>query len=175
MVTVWRWPGKLMEQEGTVMGERLIAVVDDHPLIAKALGELLAYKGYKTLDFFQFSSFRDWLDKKQALDLCIIDYSLPDIEGNQIVPSLKACREDLPVAIWSGREDEGLSQAVLEQGAIGFISKAIPITTIPPAIDLMLAGEIFVSSRGRSLLLSAAGVRGRRVKRSLALPRVSSR
>ena len=161
-----------------VSREKVIAVVDDHPLIAKALGELLSLRGYRTLDFFQFSSFREWLEKKEAIDLCIIDYSLPDIAGDQIVPSLKACR-DVPVAIWSGREDEGLSQAVLEQGAIGFISKGISITTIPPAIDLMLAGEIFVSSRGRSTVLPASEPRPKKAAAPLQdgkeVPRLTPR
>ncbi len=129
--------------------EKVIAVVDDHPLIAKALGELLAIRGYKTRDFLQFTAFREWLEKQEPVDLCIVDYNLPDIAGNDIVPSIKECR-DVPVAIWSGRDDEGLSQAVLEQGAIGFISKGVSITALPPAIDLMLAGEIFVSSCRKS-------------------------
>lgn len=129
--------------------EKLIAVVDDHPLIVKALGELLSLRNYKTLDFYSFTSFFEWLEQKCPLDLCIIDYSLPDIPGQEILPSVKARYPDLPVAIWSGLEDENLPGDVIAQGAIGFISKAVSITAIPPAIDLMLAGETFASSRGR--------------------------
>jgi len=130
--------------------QKSIAVVDDHPLIAKALGELLSLRSYRTLKFHNFTSFREWLEEGLPLDLCIVDYSLPDVEGEQILPSLKDCRADLPVAIWSGREDDNLPGDVIAQGAIGFVSKAVSITAIPPAIDLMLAGETFVSSRCRS-------------------------
>lgn len=130
--------------------ERVVAIVDDHPLIAKALRELVAVRGYKTLEFTRFADFLQWLDQEEALDLCIIDYTLPDVAGDAIVRSVKERRPEVAVAIWSGLEDENLPDRVLDQGGIGFISKALTITAIPPAVDLMLAGEIFVSSRGRS-------------------------
>lgn len=130
--------------------DRVIAIVDDHPLIAKALRDLVAARGHKTMEFTRFADFLRWLDQEETLDLCIIDYTLPDVAGDAIVRSVKERRPEVAVAIWSGLEDESLPDRVLDQGGVGFISKALAITAIPPAVDLMLAGEIFVSSRGRS-------------------------
>lgn len=149
--------------------ERVIAVVDDHPIIAKALGELISFKGYKTVEFFTFDDFRAWLRQDAPLDLCIIDYTLPDVAGEEIVEAVHAERPDLPVAIWSGLEDDSLPDRVIEQGAIGFLSKAVSITTIPPALDLMLAGEIFVSARGRSAVYTASD-RWNRTRRPATAP-----
>lgn len=134
-----------------VLPDRVIAIVDDHPLIAKALRELVAARGHRTVEFTRFSDFLRWLDEEEgAVDLCIIDYTLPDIPGDAIVQRVKELRPEVSVAIWSGLEDESLPDRVLDQGGVGFISKALAITAIPPAVDLMLAGEIFVSCRGRS-------------------------
>jgi|SRR5690554_1279207 len=137
-------------ENGMALPDRVIAIVDDHPLIAKALRELIAARGHRTLEFTRFTDFLQWLDQEEALDLCIIDYTLPDILGDAIVQRVKERRPEVSVAIWSGLEDESLPDRVLDQGGVGFISKALAITAIPPAVDLMLAGEIFVSSRGRS-------------------------
>ena len=82
----------------------------------------------------------------------IVDYTLPDVNGEDIIDEVHAARPGIPVAIWSGQEDDELPERVIERGAIGFLSKAVAITTIPPALDLMLAGETFVSTRGRHAL-----------------------
>lgn len=132
---------------------RTIAVVDDHPLIAKALAELIRLRGHTTVEHASFSAFLAWLEEAGRPDLCIIDYRLPDVPGDEIISRVHQTRPDLPVAIWSGSEDAGLPLRMIEKGAVGFLSKAVPISVIPPALELLLEGQMLVSTPGRHSLI----------------------
>lgn len=129
-----------------------IFIVDDHTEIAHLLSKYLnrlpglavcgiAASGEEALDQLP----------KLAVDLVLIDLSLPDIRGDELVKKLLVCYPDLPCLILSGYLNEELVQAALSAGARGYLVKINP-AEFPEAIQRALNNEIYLSPKVRMQL-----------------------
>ena len=56
-------------------------------------------------------------------DLISIDYSLPDIDGMELLKKIKACDMDIPVIVISGQEDISTALTLLKKGASDYFIK----------------------------------------------------
>ncbi len=58
------------------------------------------------------------------LDLCVIDYHLPDGKGFGLVERMRQAGMTTPAVIISGSDDPSLPQKALDHGATAFVSKS---------------------------------------------------
>lgn len=61
------------------------------------------------------------LDKRPSL--VTLDYSLPDITGEEVLKKIKEFDKDIPVVIISGQEDIGTAIKLLKEGAYDYLMK----------------------------------------------------
>jgi DNA-binding NarL/FixJ family response regulator len=129
-----------------------VFLVDDHPELLRLLRDFLnrlpdvivcgvAISGQEALAQLP----------KQLVDLVLIDASLPDITGIELVKEIGAWRPALPCLILSGRRDATLVREALAAGALGYIVKGNP-HELAEAIRLALNDEIYLSPKVRMLL-----------------------
>ena len=98
-----------------------VLVVDDEPAIRRYLNTSLSAEGYR-IDLArngqealgECASFRP--------DLIILDLSLPDIEGLEVLRQLRQ-RTAVPVIILSVHEQEGVKVQALDTGADDYVTK----------------------------------------------------
>ena len=114
------------------MAERKILLVDDDESVRLALGRFLDSKGYAHVDADGVAAVRELL-RGQSVDAAIVDFSLPDGDGLDVLRTLKAQDASLPVLRSrprhhrpGGQGDQGRRRAVPDQarGAAGAPGRA---------------------------------------------------
>ena len=98
-----------------------ILVVDDEPPIRKLLRMGLTAHGYEVLDAPNGRIALELLDKKPHL--VILDLGLPDIDGLELLRTIRHRQESLPVVVLSSRGDEAGKVAALDLGADDYVTK----------------------------------------------------
>jgi two-component system, OmpR family, KDP operon response regulator KdpE len=98
-----------------------ILVVDDEPPIRKLLRMGLTSQGYEVLDAPNGKAALDLLARKP--DLVILDLGLPDIDGLELLRTMRHRQEDLPIVVLSSRGDEAGKVAALDLGADDYVTK----------------------------------------------------
>lgn len=123
-----------------------IFIIDDHPLIRRGLQQLLE-------DETSFSvcgesdNVADSLAaiKRCAPDLVILDISLPDGSGLDLLKRIHAIQPNLPILISSMHDERLLAERALRAGAMGYISKQQAPEHLIEAVKRILKGGIYVS------------------------------
>lgn len=124
-----------------------ILVVDDHALVREGLCQVL-----KGLDPAEPTEVLQAPDCAQAftlaqahpdLDLVLLDYHLPDMNGLTALAILGKKHPELPVVLLSGSANPSIMQQALAQGAAGFITKSGLSDELLQALRRVLAGEIY--------------------------------
>jgi two-component system KDP operon response regulator KdpE len=98
-----------------------VLVVDDEPPIRKLLRMGLTAQGYQTLEAPNGKAALELLS--QAPDLIILDLGLPDTQGHDLLRTIRARNESVPIVVLSSRGDEAGKVAALDLGADDYITK----------------------------------------------------
>jgi two-component system KDP operon response regulator KdpE len=106
------------------MGLRVL-VVDDDPQIRRAVQTSLRARGYEVLSAGSGEAALDEL-ATEAIDLVILDLSLPGMDGHEVIRRLRGFSE-VPVLILSVRESQDDKIAALDAGADDYVTKPFSI------------------------------------------------
>jgi two-component system, OmpR family, KDP operon response regulator KdpE len=98
-----------------------VLVVDDEPPIRKLLRMGLTAQGYQTLEAANGKAALDLLD--EAPDLIILDLGLPDTLGHDLLRTIRARNEGVPIIVLSSRGDEASKVQALDLGADDYVTK----------------------------------------------------
>jgi two-component system, OmpR family, KDP operon response regulator KdpE len=98
-----------------------VLVVDDEPPIRKLLRMGLTAQGYQTLEAANGKAALDLL--KEAPDLIILDLGLPDTLGHDLLRTIRARNDGVPIIVLSSRGDEASKVQALDLGADDYVTK----------------------------------------------------
>jgi CheY-like chemotaxis protein len=85
------------------------------------------------------SAIREYQEKKDEIDLVLLDMILPDMDGGKIFHSLKKINPQVRVLLSSGYSLNGKAQKILDSGCKGFIQKPYRVANLTKAINEILA------------------------------------
>lgn len=102
-----------------------ILVVDDEPQIQRFLKPSLAAAGYEVIEAATGAEALKAV-ATQAPDLVILDLGLPDMDGKEVIASLRGW-SDIPIVILSARDRESEKIAALDLGADDYVEKPFGI------------------------------------------------
>jgi DNA-binding NarL/FixJ family response regulator len=133
-----------------------VLIVDDHPMMRQGLAQLIdnepdlkvvaeADTGGQGLDIVV----------AQKLDLALVDISLPDKNGLELIKDIRSVNADLPVLIVSMHDEALYAERVLRAGARGYIMKQEGGKKLLQAIRQVLTGQIYVSEKMSARILEA--------------------
>ncbi len=143
-----------------------ILVVDDHALVREGMRQVL--KGMdEDLTVLEASTCAQAFElaaDHPELDVVLLDYHLPDMNGLAALDRFGQNHPELPVIMVSGSVSPDVMRQVLSAGAAGFIPKTSKSEVLLSALGLVLAGEVYVPPEmllqhphGGAPSLSAAG------------------
>ena len=98
-----------------------VLVVDDEPPIRKLLRMGLSAHGYQILEASNGKSALELLN--QAPNLVILDLGLPDMQGLDLLRTIRARNESVPIVVLSSRSDEAGKVQALDFGADDYVTK----------------------------------------------------
>lgn len=115
-----------------------ILLVDDHPLLRLGVRRSLeSEEGFLvTGECPDLAAARAWLAENGAADVAILDRSLPDGDGLEIVPLLKTA--GMKVIVLTIEDDDGEIRAAVDAGVDGYLLKSSDTEQITHAIGIVL-------------------------------------
>ena len=98
-----------------------VLVIDDEPPIRKLLRMGLTTQGYEILEASNGKTALERLSEGPAL--IILDLGLPDIQGHELLRTIRARNEAVPIVVLSSRGDEAGKVQALDLGADDYLTK----------------------------------------------------
>ena len=123
-----------------------ILLIDDHAVFRRGLKSVLQER-------FQEAVFAEAENAVQAIQLCgeqswdlvLLDISLPDRGGLELLQQLKAHQPDMPVLVVSMHPEEHYGLRALHAGASGYIGKSKAPRDIADAAAQVIGGSVYLS------------------------------
>jgi two-component system, NarL family, invasion response regulator UvrY len=136
-----------------------IAIVDDHQLVRLGLKQVVESQP----DFAwagEARTGREALDllRGAPIDVVLLDLSLPDMSGLDVLRQLRAHHESIVILVLSAYPEKQYGLNVLRAGASGFVSKTADDAELCRAIRASVRGGRYVSPELAELLVS--GIQG---------------
>ena len=132
-----------------------IFVIDDQPVVHEGLRSIIdnqddlivcgaAFEVSQALELFE----------TLKPDLVIIDVSLGDEDGLQLIQEMRHLNADLPIMVLSARPESDYAERILKAGASGYLMKNKALETVVLAIRTVLEGNIYLSQTVEAELLA---------------------
>ncbi len=86
-------------------------------------------------------------------DIAIVDITLKDTYGIELIKSLREREPHIPVLVLSMHEESMYGERAIRAGAKGYLNKQEASKKVIAAIRAILAGDIFVSEEMKSAML----------------------
>lgn len=127
------------------MAQHKLVVIDDHPLFRGALKQALGgtESVITVLEAGTLDEATQLLVSDSAIDLLLLDLTMPGAQGLSGLLYLRAQHPDIPVIIVSASEDHRTIRRAIELGASGYVPKSQPVENIRAAVTAVLAGEVW--------------------------------
>lgn len=143
------------------IGKAKIIIVDDHPIVRQGLADLINQEK----DFIVCGQAEDAAGAMKAIkdlepDLVIVDITLADSSGIELIKDLKIQYPDLPALTLSMHDESLYAERALRAGAKGYIMKGENTKNVIMAIRKVLAGQIYTSDKVAAKMVSKL-VRGK--------------
>lgn len=131
-----------------------IVIVDDHPIVRHGIAQLINMQKDLTVCGEAKDSTEGWeVIKEKNPDLVIVDLSLENASGLDMIKALSARMPALPLLVLSMHDENLYAERAIRSGALGYVMKQEATETLINAIYQVLKGEIFVSERIKTRLL----------------------
>lgn len=141
-----------------------VALVDDHRLMAQALGLALQEAGYEAVLVHPEkdvpAQVRAWRP-----DVLLLDLDLGELSGLDLLPELRTV---CPVVVVTAETDTARWGACIVAGAAGVVPKSDPVDAVVAAVSAVLHGRPAVADDDRLRWLRAHEHRTREQERNLA-------
>lgn len=130
-----------------------VLIVDDHPLFAEGLGNLLAERAIEVVGIAHDG--HEALVQARALypDVVLMDVTMPRLDGVEATRALKAMLPEVTVLMLTQAADDDHLFAAIAAGASGYVLKSEPTDTFLRLLEDARRGEVAVSSAVAGRLL----------------------
>jgi DNA-binding NarL/FixJ family response regulator len=129
-----------------------ILLVDDHPLVREWLATLINQQPDLSI-CGEAESVQEALDylRTASPDLAIVDLSLKDSSGLELIKTMKSLHPGVGVIVLSMHDENHYAERAIRAGARGYVTKRETTKKIITAIHQVLAGKLGVSEEVAAL------------------------
>jgi DNA-binding NarL/FixJ family response regulator len=124
-----------------------VLIADDHAIVREGLKQIVLADGEITVTG-EASSGDEALTlvRDEEFDVLILDLSLPDRHGLDVLSHVRATKPDIPVLILSVEREEEFAMRCLHAGASGYLEKGSAPAQLVQAIKRLGQGRKYVST-----------------------------
>jgi len=154
---------------------RRVLLVDDHPLVRYAMRLLIDQQG----DLRVCGEADDAAGALEAVaqtrpDLAVVDLTLRESSGLELIRNLQALHPKLPVLVVSMHDEGMYAELAMRAGAKGYITKEEAIDKLLVAIRQVLGGKLYLSEEMVNRMLQQS-IRGQDAPQTSPVERLSDR
>lgn len=123
-----------------------VLLVDDHPLILKALHSVIGGlgEGVEVVNAASAAQARQALAAAADFDLVLLDLLLGDADGFDLLVELRQRHPALPVVVVSASDRASDVIRAIDLGAMGYVPKRASNDTLVEALRLVMSGGVYV-------------------------------
>ncbi len=138
-----------------------IYILDDHPIVIEGLKKLIDQQE----DMEVCGSAEDATVALQQIakskpQIVIIDITLKDRSGVDLIKKLKASHPDTQILVYSMHDENVYAERCLRAGALGYVMKGEPSARVLQGIRQVVSGSFFFSAALLGSIVSGGGPRG---------------
>lgn len=146
----------MVRRQQTAPRKHRLFLVEDHPVTRDGFTQLLNFQP----DLLVCGEAATAAEARRRIpeakpDLVIVDISLAEGNGLDLIKDLAATLPDLPTLVLSTHDEKLYAERSLRAGARGYVMKLRPTEQVLAAIRTVLRGEVCVSEDMRSRLLGS--------------------
>ncbi|MGA0571505.1 response regulator [Variovorax sp. VNK109] len=132
-----------------------VLIVDDHPILRHGIAQLIAREGDLTV-CADVGTVDEALAvvATQAIDLVVVDLSLEDQSGLDLIKRLRTAHPHVKCLVLSMHDERLYAERVLRAGARGYVMKQEATRKIVTALRAVRAGRIYLGEEIASDLLA---------------------
>jgi len=130
-----------------------IAIVDDHEIVRRGFREMLAgQSGFEVV--LETASGEKLLEtlRQERCDMVLLDISLPEESGVDILRAIRQRFEGIGVLILSGFPEDRYALPMIRNGADGYLCKDCEAEELIAAIRSVSRGQRYISAKTAELL-----------------------
>ncbi len=137
---------------------RRVLLIDDHQVVRDGLKSIVREFSDDAV-FGEAATAQDALRlaRDERWDLALLDISLRDHSGLEVLKELKQIRPNMPVLILTMHAEEQYARRAYRTGASGYVTKDSPRIELSTAIKKVLSGSRYISPALAELLVSDLG------------------
>ena len=125
-----------------------ILIVDDHPMMREGLAQLIDHEEDLVVEAQADSAGQALRTIQESVpDLLLLDISLPDKSGLELIKDVQTLQPALPILVVSMHDEALYAERVLRAGGRGYIMKQEGGKKLMLAIRQVLSGRIYVSDK----------------------------
>jgi DNA-binding NarL/FixJ family response regulator len=134
--------------------KRSVLLIDDHPIVRQGLSQLVNQQPDLQVSA-EAASAREALEcvGRNTPDIAVVDISLDDRSGIELIKDLRARQPNLPILALSMHDEALYAERALRAGAKGYVMKQEATDVVMSAIRKVLEGQIYLSEKMSSRLL----------------------
>lgn len=152
-----------------------VLIVDDHPAIREALADTIDSKiDMEVCGETNSSDEAFHLVEKLEPDVAVVDISLDDAHGLDLVQNIRAQYPDTQVVVFSMYDEQVYAERAIRAGASGYLMKSEPTQSVVDAIRNVNQGEVHLSRRMASHILNKVAL-GRSSSPQFAIDELTDR
>lgn len=123
-----------------------VVIIDNHPIVRQGLtAELQKQQNIEVVGESKAATSALPVIKDHKPDVAIVDGSMTDICGADLIPEIKTLSKNTAIIIYSTHQKHEPIFRAFKAGAKGYVLKADEISEIIDAIDEVQKGRIFLS------------------------------
>lgn len=146
--------GPLMEEQTRNQSKTRIMIVDDHPIVREGYVHLIERRD----DLHVCAQAGSKAEASQLIkdnhpDLIILDISLKDGSGLDLIKDLKSQDQGVKILAVSMHDESLFAERSIRAGALGFVNKQQAPEQLIKAIDQVLKGKVYLSSEATERMI----------------------
>lgn len=141
-----------------------ILIADDHAIVRRGLKQIIEGSG-EMLVVAEAESGIDALHKIReiACDVVLLDISMPDMSGIDVLKQIHAEKPQLPILILSIYSEDQYAKRLIKAGAVGYMTKESAPSEVIKALRHVASGKKYITPVVAEILANELGMAGEKL------------